>query len=258
MVLPEAVGLPGGIVPSAGRTAVPSPAPTRIGRGPVHNAEEVERKIIELTNQARGGRKQLQADDGLREAARGHSADMLARDFFDHINPDGLGATERVALQHRRLVGMVGENIWQAEGQDASRPEELARKIVEGWLRSPGHRANIENDRYTHIGVGVSIAGSSVRATQNFAYIHAWTDQDVPPVASQGTPVALAARGLVGGVRAEHFDLFDVSRGLAVQGPADPGTATWQAGPGRYLVRFHFPAGMGRYVIYNGPMVEIR
>ena len=44
----------------------------------------------------------------------------------------------------------------------------MARVIVDSWMTSPGHRANILNPHYTYLGVGVSALGKEVRATQNF------------------------------------------------------------------------------------------
>ena len=43
-----------------------------------------------------------------------------------------------------------------------------ARVIVDSWMTSPGHRANLLNPDYTHLGVGVSLLGKEIRATQNF------------------------------------------------------------------------------------------
>ena len=44
----------------------------------------------------------------------------------------------------------------------------LARARVDGWMKSPGHRANIMNRDYRYIGVGVARSGGDVYATQNF------------------------------------------------------------------------------------------
>jgi hypothetical protein len=46
------------------------------------------------------------------DIARDHAMDMLEREFFDHVNPDGLGPTERVDRAHRAIVGEVSENVW--------------------------------------------------------------------------------------------------------------------------------------------------
>ena len=48
------------------------------------------------------------------------------------------------------------------------RHKELAFKLVDGWMKSPGHRANMLNGRYRYIGVGVREQDSYIWATQNF------------------------------------------------------------------------------------------
>ena len=43
-----------------------------------------------------------------------------------------------------------------------------SRVIVDSWMTSPGHRANLLNPDYTHLGVGVGVLDQEIRATQNF------------------------------------------------------------------------------------------
>ncbi|MFF8637027.1 CAP domain-containing protein [Streptomyces pilosus] len=108
--------------------------------------------VVDLTNRARAraGLPPLTGDARLTEAAQAHSADMVARDFYSHTAPDGSGPLDRAtaAGAARRTVG---ENI--ACGQRS--PAE----VVEGWLNSPGHRANILAPGFTHIGVGFAGGG---------------------------------------------------------------------------------------------------
>jgi len=81
----------------------------------------------------------------LRCAARNHSRDMAERGFFDHTNPDGEGPGERIArtgYQPRTW----GENI--AFGQTSP------RAVVDAWMESPGHCANVMNPAFTELGVG--------------------------------------------------------------------------------------------------------
>ena len=78
--------------------------------------------------------------------AQEHSEDMARRNFFDHTNPDGLtpfDRMERAGLTATRAA----ENIaWgYASPQD----------VLQGWLDSPGHRANIENCQLTEHGLGL-------------------------------------------------------------------------------------------------------
>ncbi|MET9367511.1 CAP domain-containing protein [Streptomyces griseoflavus] len=114
--------------------------------------DRTAREVIGLTNRARAraGLPPLSGDPRLTEAAQAHSADMVARDFYSHTAPDGSGPLERAtaAGSARRAVG---ENI--ACGQRS--PAE----VVEGWMNSPGHRANILAAGFTHIGVGFAGGG---------------------------------------------------------------------------------------------------
>ncbi len=143
--------------------------PRRTLRGIAH-LKEVESRIFRLTNEARrkNGLGILDRDDSLREVARAHSDDMLKRDFFSHVNPDGLSPAKRLAPVYSSTVVRTGENIWGGSGHDYSDPQLMARVIVDGWLSSPGHRKNIMNPDYTHLGVGVSVMGKEIRATQVF------------------------------------------------------------------------------------------
>lgn len=81
----------------------------------------------------------------LRCAARAHSMDMSVRSFFSHTNPDGDGPGAR--LGYAGWAGFTwGENIaWGYSSPTA---------VVNGWMNSDGHCANIMRSNYTQIGVG--------------------------------------------------------------------------------------------------------
>lgn len=101
-------------------------------------------------------------------AARQHSGDMLARGFFSHVNPDGLSASQRLPHGYAQVLKQSGENIWMGSGQNTHDPRYLARTIMTTLLGSPGHRQNLLDPGYTHMGVGVAAWGQEVRATQIF------------------------------------------------------------------------------------------
>ncbi|MFD5158583.1 CAP domain-containing protein [Streptomyces hawaiiensis] len=108
--------------------------------------------VIDLTNRerARAGLRPVAADPLLTTAAQAHSADMVARAFYAHTAPDGSRPWDRAAAAGSTLRS-IGENI--ACGQRS--PAE----VVEGWMNSPGHRANILKPGFTRIGVGLSGGG---------------------------------------------------------------------------------------------------
>ncbi|MFJ8539606.1 CAP domain-containing protein [Streptomyces sp. NPDC093591] len=109
-------------------------------------------EVVELTNRERAGAglRALAVDLVLTTAAQAHSADMVARAFYSHTSPEGGQPWDRAAAagSTRRSIG---ENI--ACGQRS--PAE----VVEGWMNSPGHRANILKRDFTHIGIGFAGGG---------------------------------------------------------------------------------------------------
>ncbi|MFE2297180.1 CAP domain-containing protein [Streptomyces sp. NPDC059445] len=114
--------------------------------------DRTAREVVALTNaeRASAGLPPLAADVTLTAAAQAHSADMVARDFYAHTSPEGGRPWDRAAAAgstHRA----VGENI--ACGQRS--PAE----VVQGWMDSPGHRANILKRDFTHIGIGLAGGG---------------------------------------------------------------------------------------------------
>jgi uncharacterized protein YkwD len=131
---------------------------------------KVEDLVFEMTNQARSakGLPLLNRDDELSNAARSFSNDMLVRRFFDHDTPDGLTFEKRLPSQYRHWVYDMGENIWSGSGYDIRKPQEIAKDIVADWMKSPGHRENILDPDFTHLGVGVSARHHTIRATQEF------------------------------------------------------------------------------------------
>lgn len=88
----------------------------------------------------------LYLDMGLAEAGRYHSQDMSDNSHFSHDSSDGTSFGERVSWFYTDS-GMVGENIaWNYSSNWSV--------VIEGWMCSDGHRANIMAD-YNELGVGV-------------------------------------------------------------------------------------------------------
>jgi uncharacterized protein YkwD len=239
--------------PGAGASETATDATAREG---IEHSEEIERLILELVNENRrkagGSLKDLSWDDTLRSSARNHSDDMLARRFFDHVNPDGLAAADRIALAHRQLVGLTGENIWMQAGYAPTEAKKTAELIVKGWMDSPPHRENILRPEYTHLGVGVSIKGGEIRATQNFALIRALLGEPLPLEVKSGDVLHLETTPV-----SEKYDYWLSSSGIRVgEGSAiDDGTV--RVSPGVYKLRFYFPTSSG-YAIFMGPQVEVK
>lgn len=121
-----------------------------------------EARMLELLNGERTARglKPLQPDDRIREVARRHSADMFARGYFAHLNPEGKSPFDRMREAGVRF-GAAGENLALAPNVEVAHT---------GLMNSEGHRANILNPAYGRVGIGVVDGGLHGKMfTQNFA-----------------------------------------------------------------------------------------
>ncbi len=109
--------------------------------------------MLELTNQerAKNGVPALKLDVELSKVARTKSADMKAKGYFDHNSPT-YGSPFDMMKQFGITYKSAGENI--AMGQRT--PEE----VVNAWMNSEGHRKNILNASFTHLGVGYVADGN--------------------------------------------------------------------------------------------------
>ncbi|MFE6271518.1 sigma-70 family RNA polymerase sigma factor [Streptomyces goshikiensis] len=154
--------------PSAS-TASASPSPTRTkstppkpsAPAPAPAPPGVAGQVIALVNKERAaaGCGPLTENSQLRSAAQGHSDDMAARNFFDHTNPDGADPGKRVTAAGYR---------WSTYGENIARGQQNADSVMDSWMKSPGHRANILNCAFKEIGVGIHQGAGGPWWTQNF------------------------------------------------------------------------------------------
>ncbi|GAA1104140.1 CAP domain-containing protein [Nocardiopsis metallicus] len=102
--------------------------------------------VVTLVNSERAanGCGPLRVDDRLTAAAQEHSEDMDARNYMAHESPDGEGPGDR-ASRH-------GYDAWGAE--NVAKGQRTADQVMDAWMNSPGHRANILNCGLVAIGVG--------------------------------------------------------------------------------------------------------
>jgi len=151
---------PTAVVPT--KPASPPAAKTKKPNAPPHVANlPAETAVLVLVNaeRAKAGCRALTVDSRLAAAARKHSADMVARDYFSHTTPNGVTFSQRIDAEGYQW-SRVGENI--AAGQ------RNATEVMKAWMKSPGHRANILNCGYRNIGIGVVQNGRSPVWTQDF------------------------------------------------------------------------------------------
>jgi uncharacterized protein YkwD len=132
---------------------------------PVRDLREMETETEKAVNRvrARHGLRALVPDPGLIRVARAHSEDMVRRHYFDHEDRDGHRVADRVTAAGISW-SKVSENLAMNSGMD----DPVAR-AVEGWMESPGHRANILDSAVTHTGVGIAEEDGSYTFTQVFA-----------------------------------------------------------------------------------------
>lgn len=114
--------------------------------------------LVEPTNaeRARAGLPRLRSDARLMQAARLHAEQMARAGRLDHTLPRG-----RYPRPEDRLAA-VGYR-WQAWAENIAFGDTDPSSVVNGWMRSPGHRANILNSALTEIGVA-SAVGSRGRS----------------------------------------------------------------------------------------------
>lgn len=108
-----------------------------------------EKAVIELTNAERKkadkGLEPLKMNPQLMEAARAHGANMAKQDKLDHVLDEKAPADRAKAAGYK--YRFVGENIaWN---------QKTPAQVLDGWMKSEGHRANILRPEYTEIGVAV-------------------------------------------------------------------------------------------------------
>ncbi len=130
------------------------------------NQPTVEAALFCLVNKHRAdhGIPLLQWDPRLATAARLHSVDMDDRDFFDHVNPDGLDPSARAALQG--YPGGAGENIAYNAGAPG---DGTAWSLFDQWRESCGHNENMLRGWYAAAGFGVTaLLGPGIIGTQMF------------------------------------------------------------------------------------------
>jgi Cysteine-rich secretory protein family len=100
---------------------------------------------------ARHGLPALEYEARLELAAQRHAEDMVRRRFFAHDTPDGLRPEDRALMAgYPTKHYSSGENLAWGTGSESSPVE-----IVDGWMRSPGHRENVLRRAFTQMGVGL-------------------------------------------------------------------------------------------------------
>ncbi|QJI37628.1 CAP domain-containing protein [Pseudomonas sp. ADAK13] len=117
------------------------------------------KKVLDLINAARqqphqcGGQAfaattPLSWNEALATAAAGHARNMANGNFFDHLDHDGRTPGDRA-----ELAGYIGQQI----GENIAAGMDTPRKVVDGWLASPGHCANLMNPQFREMGAAYAM-----------------------------------------------------------------------------------------------------
>jgi uncharacterized protein YkwD len=122
-----------------------------------------ERELLGLANQARAqaGVAPLQADDGLKQAARRHAAEMAGYEQLSHQFSGEPSLAERLAANCKLHLDQAGENVSLAGSAEQSH---------QGLMHSPPHRENLLNPAYNVAGFGVVRAGYLLYVAQDFGH----------------------------------------------------------------------------------------
>jgi uncharacterized protein YkwD len=129
------------------KTSLPTPysalPQSVVVNGGSFNADE----IVALTNieRVKHGLSPLRVNSTLTQIALAKAKDMIDKQYFEHVSPDGTDIG-KLAQQYGYAYVHIGENL--ALGDFAS-----SSHVVNGWMDSPGHRANILGSDFVEIGV---------------------------------------------------------------------------------------------------------
>ena len=140
-----------------------------------------EQQVVDRVNLERAKKKlsPLAHDERLMDAARRHSTDMADGNFLDHTGSDGSNAGQR--------IDDTGYD-WHTWGENIAYGYPNPARVVDAWMNSSGHRANILNPNFLHIGVGHVDDGVDFW-TQDFAAGDTLLAScEEPPVVGGGTP----------------------------------------------------------------------
>lgn len=115
-------------------------------------------------------RPPLAHHEGLLAAARYHADDMARAGCFSHESCDGTPFQTRAG---RYFSGPAGENIYTSTGDDQ------AASAMTGWMNSAGHRMNILEPSWTHLGTGFGARSRQIYYVQNFGLVRR---AEIPPI----------------------------------------------------------------------------
>lgn len=114
---------------------------------------DYEKEVVDLVNEIRReyGLSELTLNTELSAVARAKSLDMKDNQYFDHTSP-----TYGSPFDMMKTFGIS----YRAAGENIAMGYRTPEAVVEGWMNSEGHRANILNSSFKEIGVGYVSSGN--------------------------------------------------------------------------------------------------
>lgn len=125
------------------------------------NVSDIEKEVARLVNVERqkNGLNPLTLDASISSVARLKSQDMIDKNYFNHQSP-----TYGSPFDMLRKFGIN----YQYAGENIAMGQRTAQEVMNGWMNSPGHRANILSSNYGKIGVGYAVKNGTAYWTQMF------------------------------------------------------------------------------------------
>jgi uncharacterized protein YkwD len=141
-----AVGVPSAAM--ASQSAAPAGSPSATSA-----AATDQQEVVDLVNSERSkaGCEPLTVNEKLTKAAQDHSEDMAAHSNMSHTGSDGSSPGDRIER--------AGYS-WSSYGENVAYGYDSPKSVMEGWMNSSGHKANILNCDFKEIGVGLAQPGN--------------------------------------------------------------------------------------------------
>jgi uncharacterized protein YkwD len=117
--------------------------------------------VLEQTNayRASNGLGALTLNAQLAQAAQGFAEAMGTEGFFSHTSPDGSTPSDRITR-----AGYA----WKTWGENIAYGYATADQVMQGWINSAGHRANILGSGFKEIGIGYAVVNGTAYWVQDF------------------------------------------------------------------------------------------
>ncbi|MEU8871318.1 CAP domain-containing protein [Streptomyces javensis] len=132
---------------------VPSAAMASQSAAPAGSPSADQQEVVDLVNSERSkaGCEPLTVNEKLTKAAQDHSEDMAAHSNMSHTGSDGSSPGDRIER--------AGYS-WSSYGENVAYGYDSPKSVMEGWMNSSGHKANILNCDFKEIGVGLAQPGN--------------------------------------------------------------------------------------------------